>query len=249
MQSLVLTLIKFSMSSEEFLQDVVSGKVAAKNDKFELPKDCSPQQGCCMANNQAVVFDKQDPVCSYRLSRKVSLQPDSENFLINKSLGMLFNITTSKRLDAPGCPKILIYETTLQWVFVSLDPTAGELNPVQNLDVRESEDLIPTIQFLEKRNSEVIQARQDAGSCERWLLISDDTGHLHPGVSSKGRFVCRIGRIIYEYSCSAILVPIVETPYCTNSIPVAARGQLFYSNIDTHMISKHMHKLPCNPDF
>ena len=132
---------------------------------------------------------------------------------------------------------------------MSLDPTAGELNPVQNLDVRESEDLIPTIQFLEKRNSEVIQARQDAGSCERWLLISDDTGHLHPGVSSKGRFVCRIGRIIYEYSCSAILVPIVETPYCTNSIPVAARGQLFYSNIDTHMISKHMHKLPCNPDF
>ena len=106
-QSLVLTLIKFSMSSEEFLQDVVSGKVAAKNEKFELPKDCSPQQGCCMANNQ-------DPVCSYRLSWKVSLQPDSENFLINKSLGMLFNITTSKRLDAPGCPKILIYGTTLQ---------------------------------------------------------------------------------------------------------------------------------------
>ncbi len=46
----------FTMSSEEFLQDVVSGKIAAKNKKFELPEDCSPQlqQGGCMTDNQDV---------------------------------------------------------------------------------------------------------------------------------------------------------------------------------------------------
>jgi len=59
-------------------------------------------------------------------------------------------------------------------VFESLNTKAGELNPVQ--------DLLPSIQFMERRNQEVIQsiqAKQESGRCEQRMLISDDTDHLH----------------------------------------------------------------------
>ena len=229
-QSLVLTQINFTMSSEEFLQDVISGKIVAKNEEFELLEDFSPQQGGCMSDNKAVIFDKQDLVCSYKLIREVRLPQESENVLEDKNLGLLFNLTTSKKLDTPGCPRILLYATTLQGVFVSLDTTAGELNPVQNLDVRESVDLLPTLQYMERRNQEVIksiQLKQETGSCELWRLIPDDTDHLHPVVSARGLFVRRVGQIIYEYSYSPIRVPLVETPYCINSIPVAQVNCIF----------------------
>ena len=49
---------------------------------------------------------------------------------------------------------------------------------------------------------------------------------------------------IWVCACSPIHVPLVETPYCTNSVPVAARGELYYSNVDTHVILQHKQELP-----
>ena len=46
------------------LEVPLSGKIAAKNKKFELTEDCFPQQGGCMSDHQDVAFDKQDLDCS-----------------------------------------------------------------------------------------------------------------------------------------------------------------------------------------
>ena len=152
-----------------------------------------------------------------------------EKVFVDSNLGLLFNLTTAKKLETPGCPRILLYATTLQGVFVSLDSSAGKLNPVQNLDLREREDLLPTLQYMEKRNLQVIksvQLNQDTGSCVTWMSIWDDTNYLHPVVHKQGLFMRRIGLIIYECSCTVIPAPMVETPYCANSIPVAVKGEL-----------------------
>ena len=52
------------INTKKVLEVPLSGKIAAKNKKFELTEDCFPQQGGCMSDHQDVAFDKQDLDCS-----------------------------------------------------------------------------------------------------------------------------------------------------------------------------------------
>ena len=71
-------------------------------------------------------------MCPLKLIRSMKLQQETEKILINSDLGLLFNLTTTKKLKAPGCPNILLYVTTLKGVYVSLEAEASGLNHIQN---------------------------------------------------------------------------------------------------------------------
>ena len=65
--------------------------------------------------------------------RAVQLQPDSENnLLLDAQLGLLFNITGTKKLAVEGCPAIDIISTTYEEILLSMDSEAKELEVVNH---------------------------------------------------------------------------------------------------------------------
>lgn len=72
------------------------------------------------------------------------------------------------------------------------------------------------------------------------MRIGSNHDYQHPVIKQKGQFVCKIGQIVYEYSCGIIKAPIAELEYCTWSIPVVVHG-----NLDFRVISTHPDHPPC----
>lgn len=61
-----------------------------------------------------------------------------------------------------------IYSTTLKGVLISLEPQAWLLSPMESINIRESQDLLPALSYMSHHNKEMLQdvrREQDIGSC------------------------------------------------------------------------------------
>lgn len=152
----------------------------------------------------AYLFNQQPPHCPFKLVHRLQVEHDGEKIILDCQFGLLFNLTTPKKINHPGCLMFSIYGTTLEEVFISLDPQAHMLLSVQAMDLRESEHLLPALPYMAHQNSELIrnvQLEQNVGSCEAWLHIKNEHDYLQPVIRKAGLFVRRMGMAIYEYQC------------------------------------------------
>ena len=161
-----------------------------------LPKDCLPTHGACLVEGKSYLFDEKPPTCPYKLVRNVQQEQEEDKLVLDRSLGLLLNPTISRKLEMPGCQPLTIFATTLEGIFISMDRRASSLLLIQALDLRETEDLLPTLTFMSHENSKVIQSvkmAQEVGNCDSWMRIRSDHDYLHPPLCQRGR---RVGQII-----------------------------------------------------
>ena len=108
---------------------------------------------------------------------------------------------------------------------------------------------IPTLKYLEHQNSLSLSDLNncvDRGKCSTWLSIKNDRDYLYPVRRESGLFVHRTGKIIYEYHCRLLEVPIAEAPICMRDVPFLVRGGKFMADLDSLLITPHISEQPCN---
>ena len=97
-KSLFLTQFRFSLTPETFLRSRARNMVA-QLDQVSLPTDCRAKNGGCLSEDWAYLFQEDTPSRPLRTIRQVQLQQEGEKLLIDHQLGLLFNVTTSQRLE------------------------------------------------------------------------------------------------------------------------------------------------------
>ena len=188
-----------------------------------LPSECRVRDGGCLAEDQAYIFEEDEPVCPYKKIQSVNLKPEGEKLLLDYRLGLMYNITGSSILNIEGCPQIKLYSTSYDDVFISLDMASKELDPIRSRNIHESESLLPTILFFRFTNHKVIQSlikKQNEGDCSSWLLVGNEKDYMHPTIKKKGLFTRQVGPIVHEYFCKTLEVPIMELEHCIAGVPV-----------------------------
>mgnify|MGYP000754506107 FL=1 len=202
--------------------------------------------------NTAYLFQEETNQCPFKMVRGINVRHDNERVVIDEELSLLFNLTTPRRINVQGCPFFTMYGTTLDEIYLSLDPQARMLERVDARNLREDQDLLPTLAYMSHHHAEQInklRRSQQEGSCQMWLSISNDRDYHHPVRREAGLFVRRTGRVIYEYECNQVLVTIAELKHCTRATPVILRGKVVYADLDTRVVSPHEEIVPCHHNY
>ena len=225
----------------------------AKLSRRSVQDECWWRAGGCLDSSLAYIFDEGSLACPFKRVRAVQLQPDTENnLLLDSQLGLLFNVTGTKKLTIEGCPGIYLISTTYEGVFLSMDSKANELEVVKSLNIHQSNLLGPTLEFFHFTNHKLVQSlirNQKEGDCKSWLRISYHKDHPHPTIKRQGLFTRRVGSLIHKYTCKTIQAPIVELSYCLMGIPVVLRGELHVIDTDSRVISVHLEQQTCETGF
>jgi len=176
---------------------------------------CHLLQRGCIVNGVAYYYVRNDNYCPYQVIRHLQLQHDGEQIVMDRRLALLFNLTIPRKVFDRGCPPISMYATTIPGLFVSLDPQTHLLKMVTARNVHESQDLLPSLQYLSHHFREKIKSMHlshTLGNCEKCLRIGRDRDHQHPVKNSPGLFVRRNGRLVHEYRCNLMDVPLRKWP-------------------------------------
>lgn len=250
-ESLVLTQIRFTIKRERFLEDK-DGRISAEFKRVQLPKECEVRFSACQVDNTAFLFEEEPNRCPFRMVRGITVHHEQESLIIDRDLGLLFNLTMPKRINMPGCPQFNMYGTTIQDLYISIDPQARMLPQIDVLNIKEDKDLLPNLAYISHHHAEQInklRRSQQEGSCQAWLSIGNDKDYHHPINRESGVFVRRSGRVIFEYECLKLEVPLAELDHCTRATPVVVRGRVLYADPDTLVVYPNPEIVPCHQNF
>ena len=77
--------------------------------------------------------------------------------MISDDFAMMFNITKKQTIMLPGCPQLSLYHTSLGTVYLTFDKRAANLPQILSQDLREDQDLIPTLKYLKHQNVKALR--------------------------------------------------------------------------------------------
>lgn len=129
-----------------------------------------------------------------------------------------------------------IYSSTLKEVIISLEPQAHMLSPFESINIRESQDLLPTLSYMAHHNKETLQevrGELTIGKFEQWLDIKNDQDYLHTIEKKLGLLVRHTGCCIYKYLCVATEVLLEEISFS-------------YADLDSLFTTSHHEVIPCS---
>ena len=201
-KSLVLTQIRFTLEKETFLRNT-SGKMLAKISRRSVPDECWWRSGGCLDGSLAFIFDEGSLTCPFKKVQPVQLQHDVENnLLLDAQLGLLFNVTETKKLNMEGCPGIDLISTTYEGVYLTMNSEAKELEVVKSLNIHENNSLGPTLEFFHHKLVQSLIRKQKEGDCDNWLRITNLRDHPHPTIKRRGLFTRTVNSqiLLQDYS-------------------------------------------------